>query len=214
VTSSAPAAFAAGFALSLSLCLDLGLVNVAVLRTALAAGGRAAFVLGAGAAVGDLVYFALALAGASALLAFPAVRVVFWLGGTAVLLLLAARMLAAAWGTLPVDLEPGAAQPPRHGRVFAAGAALALASPSSILWFAAVGGSVIASFGGDRRALAPFALGFFAAGLVWSAAFAALAAALGRRLGPRLGRGLQLASALLFLALAAVVFVRGARAGF
>ena len=54
----------AGFLLALSLCLDLGLVNIVTLRVSLARSGTAAFLLGLGSVVGDLIYFAAVTAGA------------------------------------------------------------------------------------------------------------------------------------------------------
>ncbi|WP_455776118.1 LysE family transporter, partial [Burkholderia stabilis] len=77
-----------GFLLSLSLCLDIGLVNVAMLSLTLSHGFRPGFWLGVGSCVGDLVYAALALAGMAVLLQFEAVRWVVWIGGGAVLLFL------------------------------------------------------------------------------------------------------------------------------
>jgi L-lysine exporter family protein LysE/ArgO len=93
----------------------------------------------------------------------------------------------------------------------AMGVGLALASLSAILWFAAVGGSVIASMGGDRHSLLGFAAGFSSAGMAWSAFFAFAAAALKRVFGPNLLRALSFVAALLFLYFAAVVFVQGLR---
>jgi L-lysine exporter family protein LysE/ArgO len=206
-------AFGTGFLLSLSLCLDLGLVNVAVLRLALERGGRAAFLVGFGSGLGDLVYFTAALLGVAALLAWPPLRWGLWLGGTAVLIVLAVRMLREARRPHELRIEPANAQGSGSGgsglRLVGWGAALALASPSAILWFAAVGGSVVAAAGGRRSDLLPFAAGFFAAGIVWSALLAWGAGLLRRALGERLRGALALASAVLFAALAVWVFVRG-----
>lgn len=58
-----------GFFLSLSLCLDIGLVNVAMLSLTLSHGFRPGFWLGLGSCVGDLVYAALALGGMAVLTA-------------------------------------------------------------------------------------------------------------------------------------------------
>ena len=52
-----------GFFLSLSLCLDIGLVNVAIISLTLSHGFRPGFWLGLGSCFGDLVYAALAMAG-------------------------------------------------------------------------------------------------------------------------------------------------------
>src|SRR5215472_5962174 len=94
-----------GFLLSLSLCLDLGLVNVAILRTSLQQGGTAGFLLAAGSSLGDLVYFTLAVFGATTVLGFSAVRWVLWLAGTGVLLVLAWRMLREVLRPRQIYLE-------------------------------------------------------------------------------------------------------------
>jgi threonine/homoserine/homoserine lactone efflux protein len=80
-----------GFFLSLSLCLDIGIVNVAILSRTLSHGFKPGFWLGLGSCIGDLVYATLALAGMAALLRFEAVRWVVWIGGAAMLLFLAGK---------------------------------------------------------------------------------------------------------------------------
>ena len=206
--------FFAGFLLSLSLCMDLGLVNVVTLRISLTRNATAAFVLGS--VVGDLIYFALAVLGATALLALRPLRIGLWGFGTVTLLFLSYRAFREVLH--PKMLDTDGAMPQTKGsfvKLFATGAGLALASPSAILWFAAVGGSVIAGYGmpdGDnRRVLALFAAGFATAGIVWAAAFAYGASALKQLLGWRLVKVLSFASALLFLYFAADVFLRGWR---
>lgn len=199
-----------GFLLSLSLCLDLGLVNVATLRTALQHGGTAGFVLGVGSGVGDFVYFSLSVAGAAVLVSWAPLRWTLWIAGTAVLLYLAGRMLREVLRPRTLELE-GTSALRSYGALFASGVGLAIASPTAILWFAAVGGSVIASFGGGRSVLWPFAAGFFAGGVVWSAALSYGASGFRRAMGARLVRWLSLASAVLFLYFAVDVFLRGLR---
>jgi L-lysine exporter family protein LysE/ArgO len=208
--------FVTGFLLSLSLCLDLGLVNIVTLRVSLARGATAAFALGLGSILGDLIYFVLATLGATTLLGLRPVRLGLWGFGTIVLVVLAVRAIREV--IHPKDI-PVAKQMPdgRRGlwKLFLTGAGLALASPTAILWFAAVGGSVIASYaapGGDNtRVLELFAVGFVTAGIAWAALFAYGASALRRVLGANLIRGLSFASALLFLYFAADVFLRGLR---
>lgn len=85
-----------GFFLSLSLCLDIGLVNVAMLSLTISHGFKPGFWLGLGSCVGDLVYAALALAGMAVLLQFEAVRWAVWVGGGAVLLFLTGKMAREA----------------------------------------------------------------------------------------------------------------------
>jgi L-lysine exporter family protein LysE/ArgO len=203
-------ALAAGFLLSLSLCLDLGLVNVAILRTALRSGGTAAFLVGVGSSLGDLVYFSLSVAGATALLAWAPVRWAFWLLGTVVLLVLAYRMLREVISPHALVLEDGGETQRRSAaQLLGYGLSLALASPTGILWFAAIGGAAIATLGGDRVQVIWLTAGFALAGIAWSAVLAFGIASSRRWLAPKLVRAFSALSGLLFLYLAARVFVDG-----
>ncbi|MGH8287182.1 MAG: LysE family translocator [Steroidobacteraceae bacterium] len=202
---------ATGFLLSLSLCLDLGVVNVALIQTALQRGPRPALALGLGSAVGDLIYAFLSVAAITVVLEHRGVRLALWLGGTSALAWLALRMIresihvrsiAASAETNPIGSD---------ARYFARGVLLALASPSAILWFAAVGGSVIAATAGEARALGPFMIGFALAGMLWAVGLAVIVGRARRAIGPGAIRAISLVSAALFVYLAAVVFVRGYR---
>jgi L-lysine exporter family protein LysE/ArgO len=213
---SAIEVFASGFLMSLSLCLDLGLVNVTILRTALRGGPRPAIWVGLGSCFGDLTYFILSALGVTALLTWGPVRWALWLGGTAILLFLAARMIREVIRPRALDLGADAdvealAAAPSPGRCFSLGLVMALSSPTAILWFVAVGGNVIAASAGRRGALVPFVAGFFAAGVAWSIVAAYAAAALRSLGGPRLVRVLAAISAALFLVLAVFVFRDGLR---
>src|SRR5579864_4325793 len=150
--------FWTGYLLSISLCMDLGIVNVAALRVALTQGGTAAFLLGAGSCLGDLIYFTSAALGAATLARWAPLRWGLWLFGTTVLLYLAWKMAREV--IHPKRIEVGEGPEQSQKSLLLAGVGLALASPTAILWFAAAGGSVISSFGGDRRTLYPFAAGF------------------------------------------------------
>jgi L-lysine exporter family protein LysE/ArgO len=200
-----------GFLLCLSLCLDLGVVNLAILRASLRHGGSAGFLIGLGSCAGDLVYFALSLAGAAAVLRWTPVRWALWLFGTGVLLFLAWRMARDVIHPRPIAESDALPTPDRPPQLLMMGVGLALASPTSILWFAAVGGSVIASSGAATHSVFAFGAGFALAGIVWSAAFAYSAATLRRWMGDSLVRGLSLVSALLFLYFAGVIFMDGLR---
>jgi L-lysine exporter family protein LysE/ArgO len=153
--------------------------------------------------------------GAATLAQWAPVRWSLWLFGTAALLYLAWKMAREV--VHPRQITMGETTQQSHHSLLLTGMGLALASPTAILWFAAVGGSVIASFGdrttgGDRGTLLPFAAGFAAAGLTWAAMIAYGAGALRGSLGKPVIRALALVSAIVFLYLAAVVFVRGLRA--
>ena len=201
-----------GFFLSLSLCLDIGIVNVAILSRTLSHGFRPGFWLGLGSCIGDLVYATLALAGMSALLRFDSVRWVVWIGGAAMLLFLTWKMAREALFPAPAaegtHSEPEAS--PAHG--FARGVALAMSSPSAILWFAAVGGALIAKSGAtDTRGASLFLGGFFLGGLAWTLFICTLASQGRKHAGASLLRGCHLVSALLFAYLSYSVIVDGYR---
>ncbi|PMS15799.1 lysine transporter LysE [Trinickia dabaoshanensis] len=201
-----------GFFLSLSLCLDIGIVNVAILSRTLSHGFRPGFWLGLGSCIGDLVYATLALAGMSALLRFDTVRWVVWIGGAAMLLFLTWKMareaLSPARATQSLGDEPEASPM----RAFARGAALAMSSPSAILWFAAVGGALIAKAGATSTSSASLFLGgFFLGGLAWTVFICTLASQGRKHAGASLLRGCHVVSALLFAYLSYSVIVDGYR---
>jgi L-lysine exporter family protein LysE/ArgO len=204
-----------GFFLSLSLCLDIGLVNVAMLSLTLTHGFRPGFWLGLGSCFGDLAYAALALAGMAALLHFDAVRWIVWIGGSAMLLYLTWKMareaLMPAPGEASGDVPPPRDAPPAaHG--FMRGMMLAMSSPSAILWFAAVGGALIAKAGATSPATASIFLGgFFLGGLCWTVFLCILASHGRKRAGAGLLRGCHVVSALLFAYLSYSVIVDGYR---
>lgn len=192
--------FASGFFLSLSLCLDIGIVNVALINTALRSGMRAAMLLGLGSCFGDLAYAVLSLFGIGLLLKYTAVRLAISLVGLASLLFLAWGAMRAALRDQSVVIND-ASQPAMQPRMlFVRGLVLSLASTTSILWFAAVGGSMIAhsnpQTGMDQLALFG---GFFAGGFSWCLFITGLSAHGGRRLGDHFRRYCNGISALLFL---------------
>lgn len=201
-----------GFFLSLSLCLDIGIVNVAILSRTLSHGFAPGFWLGLGSCLGDLVYAALALAGMSALLQFDAVRWVVWIGGAAMLSYLTWKMAREAVAPAQAATNTPADTDGSPTRGFARGVALAMSSPSAILWFAAVGGALIAKAGAtSTRTASIFLMGFFLGGLAWTVFICVLASQGRKHAGASLLRGCHVVSALLFAYLAYSVIVDGYR---
>ncbi|HEY1610981.1 MAG TPA: LysE family transporter [Paraburkholderia sp.] len=205
-----------GFFLSLSLCLDIGIVNVAIISTTLSHGFRPGFWLGLGSCFGDVTYAALALAGMAALLQFSPVRWVVWIGGAGILLMLTAKMAREALNPStapPVEGRADAASPhlsPSRG--FVRGWLLALSSPTAILWFAAVGGALIAKSGATTAgAAALFLGGFFLGGLTWTLSLCSLASHGRKRAGTGLLRACHVLSAVLFAYFSYAVIVDGYR---
>ncbi|WP_058960272.1 LysE family translocator [Type-E symbiont of Plautia stali] len=204
--------FSNGFLLSLSLCLDIGLANIAMITLAMQRGYFHGFWLGIGTCIGDLIYALLALAGMAVVLQFTAVRWVLWIGGGVLLLWFAGKMLIAA---LRKDAPlPTAEQQPYRSllREFSRGVVLAMSSPTAILWFASVGGALIARMGhGSVNATSSFLGGFFIAGVVWTCVLCLVGSMGGKLLGQRLLKYSYLASALIFCYFAAYVMVSGYR---
>ena len=106
--------FTSGFLLSLSLCLDIGVANIAMITLAMQRGYFQGFALGLGTCVGDLIYAVLALAGMTVLLQYETVRWVLWIGGSALLVYFAAKMIYSAIhheAVLAADRRGGAELP-------------------------------------------------------------------------------------------------------
>ena len=204
-----------GFFLSLSLCLDIGIANVAIISLTLSHGFKPGMMIGLGTCFGDLVYAALALAGMAALLQFDTVRWVVWIGGAIVLLFLTFKIGREALfpaSAPPVEGEQELVPTPRpsHLRSFMRGTLLAVSSPSAILWFAAVGGALIAKAGATGPISASvFLIGFFCGGLAWTLFICTLASHGRKRAGTALLRACHVLSAMLFAYFAYSVIVNG-----
>ncbi|MEG5263798.1 LysE family transporter [Pseudomonas sp. JDS28PS106] len=201
--------FSNGFLLSLSLCLDIGLANIAMITLSMQRGFTQGLLLGLGTCVGDLAYAVLAMLGMAVLLQYEAVRYVLWLGGTAVLAWFCFRMImSAATVSAGIDAQPG--QWGKTGlALFLRGIFLAMSSPSAILWFAAVGGALIARQGYSTESASVFLSGFLAAGILWSVALCALAHQGGRFMGERMLRWAYIASAAIFAWFTVYVVISG-----
>jgi L-lysine exporter family protein LysE/ArgO len=201
-----------GFLLSLSLCLDIGIVNIAMMTAAMQRGYWKGFWLGMGSCIGDLIYAILALAGMTALLRFAAIKWGMWLGGTVVLVVLAGKMAISAFRSIGPASDKKPEIGGTHVQQLLKGALLALSSPSAIVWFAAVGGALIAQAGIQGwEATGRFLVGFFVAGVVWTCAICLVARLGGRAFGAKALSFCYFASAALFVFFAWQVVSSGYR---
>jgi L-lysine exporter family protein LysE/ArgO len=155
----------------------------------------------------------LSVIGLSAVLArFPSIGHGLWIGGTIVLLYFTYAMIRSSIKEKHLDLSTPSKQKASSSlsKDFFWGLGLALASPTSIVWFAAIGGPIMASSPHDEYgALLLFFCGFFSACIVWSLGIAIISHQGGKVLGPKLVRGFSIASALLFFYFAVKVFLHG-----
>ncbi|NHN32353.1 LysE family translocator [Paenibacillus agricola] len=199
-----------GFLFSLSLCLDLGMVNVAIMRTGMERGFRHSFMIGFGSCFGDLLYLLLALIGVSVIFEIIVIKWLLWLVGSVFLLYLAIKMLRDTWKPRPLQAGQAGIVHKSLIKEGVAGFGLAIASPSVITWFALVAGPIVAGMNlSYKGALLYFVAGFFAAGLGWSLAVASASSLSGRLFQKSMMRVLSFLSALLFLYFAIKVFWQG-----
>jgi L-lysine exporter family protein LysE/ArgO len=204
--------FSNGFLLSLSLCLDIGIANIAMITLAMQRGYFHGFWLGMGTCVGDLAYALLALAGMAVLLQYEAVRWILWIGGGAMLLWFAGKMLMAAFRKVSALNVSETHQYRPLLREFGRGVVLAMSSPTAILWFATVGGALISRMGQHSvTATSWFLSGFFIAGMFWTCVLCLVGSFGGKLLGQRLLKYSYIASALIFSYFALYVIVSGYR---
>ncbi|MGO4370405.1 LysE family translocator [Paenibacillus sp. MCAF20] len=105
--------FVQGFLFSLSLCCDLGIVNVAIIKTGMERGFKPSFMIGFGSCFGDLFYLSLALLGVSVIFEIAVIKWLFWIIGSGVLFYFTYKMFRETWRPrdLPIDAVIAAERP-------------------------------------------------------------------------------------------------------
>lgn len=204
--------FISGFLLCLSLCIDLGIVNVKIIKTGIVNGFKQSFMVGLGSTLGDMIYAILSFFGITLLLKILIVRWILWIMGTGILLYFCYTMLYQLFkqnvrlDTINYPEEKDA----NSFNFFWTGFGLALSSPSAILWYATIGGSLIASQRIEGNCnIVLFLAGFFFASFVWSIFLAFVSYKGGQVMKSRVKNIVSIASAIMFLILAVYVFVDG-----
>lgn len=199
-----------GAALAFSINIELGVVNVMIVRTAIDRGAWPAFLIGLGSCIGDVIWACAGALGVSALLAWPPAAWLLWLGGSGILCWFAAAALRDAVRGGSIDESSPLRRANGLGAV-ALGLGIALGSPTLILWTATVGGSVVASQATSVAGFIPFISGFAIAAVLHSAVLSGIVGATRRFTGPRTIRAVSLISALMFAAFAIGIFFDGAQ---
>lgn len=179
---------AVGFGLGLFVGAQPGPVSLLCVRSVLRGALRSGLAIGAGAALIDLLYAALGLAGAASLLEAEALRVAFGLLGALVLGAIGARTLWAAFRVrLGGEAEEEVATP---RRAFATAVAATASNPLTIATWAAIFTAAGAATVGDAANSASGAalmLGGVALGTLTAFSTLSLLVALVRgRFGPRM----------------------------
>ncbi|WP_288422302.1 LysE family transporter [uncultured Acinetobacter sp.] len=191
--------FSNGFLLSLSLCLDIGIANIAIINLAMQRGYFQGLWLGIGTCVGDLIYAVLALAGMSILLQYEPIRWLLWIGGGAILIWFTIKMLKEALQKKQEIQLQKVVKEETSFKSFGKGMILAMSSPTAILWFATVGGALISRMGNNGSfAVSWFLVGFFIAGIFWAAVLSGVGGFGSKLLGKNILKYSYIASAVIF----------------
>ena len=177
-----------GFGLGFFVGAQPGPVSLLCIRSVLRGALTAGIAIGAGAALIDLLYAALGLAGAASLLEIEGLRIAFGLVGAAVLAYIGCRTLWSAFRVrLGGESEAEVATP---RRAFATAVAATASNPLTIATWAAIFTAAGAAAVGDAAASASGAamlLGGVALGTLTAfSLLSLLVAAVRRRFGPRL----------------------------
>ncbi|HTX53470.1 MAG TPA: LysE family transporter [Candidatus Baltobacteraceae bacterium] len=193
-----------GWLLGLAIALPVGPLITELIRRGLAGGFWKAWQVGLGAAASHVILVALTLLGVITLLDSP-----FWhvlLGITGVLVLGWLGVQAIRTGAA----SPATAAAEPHGHPFAAGFAIGIGNPITLLWFLTAGGALIMGSDAGRSAGLAVAFGasFVCGVLCWDTVMAALSG-FGRRWMRRGAvRALNLIAGVVFWGFAVRLFLR------
>jgi L-lysine exporter family protein LysE/ArgO len=182
-----------------------------MIRAGVEKGFMTSLKIGIGSTLGDLVYASLSVYGISQIIEHHWIRLTLWLGGSLILAVMGTWMLIKTLrkGYRSAGFAEAGRKLSRAGPLVS-GIALALSSPTSILWFATVGGSVIASKPiHSKFDILYFLAGFFATSLIWSILLAWLSHSGGKLIKGNFRTVFSLLSAALFLILAIFIFIDG-----
>jgi putative LysE/RhtB family amino acid efflux pump len=173
-----------GFGLGLLVAAQVGPIWLLCARSSLRFGARSGLAIGAGAAIVDLTYAALGVAGAASLVRISAIRVGVGLVGAGFLLYLGGRTLVQS---MRVRLGAEAdAEVLRPAAAFRTSLAATASNPTTILSWAAVFGAASVAHIASHPSSATVLVGAVGVGsFTWFALLAAAAGRLGRRLADR-----------------------------
>jgi putative LysE/RhtB family amino acid efflux pump len=198
-------AAAAGFGLGFLTAAQVGPIWLLCLRSTLRGGFGIGIAIGAGAAVVDVAYAALGVAGASKLLEVGALRVALGLAGAAVLALLGLRTLWSAFRIRLGGEAPDEVDTPRRAFVTSLGATgsnpMTIVSWAAIFSAASTGNAVGSSTASALVLLAGVCVGSF----IWFSILSAAVAWSRRHVGPRLVAAIDAVSAVAIVGFAGLL---------
>ncbi|WP_306367528.1 LysE family transporter [Nocardiopsis sp. CC223A] len=194
-----------GFGFGFVVAAQVGPIWLLCLRSVLRGGIALGLAIGAGAALVDVGYALLGIAGVAALLTtWETLGTAVGMLGVLVLLVLALRALRSALSRPTERQDDRELTSPRAA--FVVGLVATAGNPLTILAWAAVFAAV-SSATSDMGSLTPWAMlvGVGAGTFTWFALLSLAASVLGRFTGPRFHRGVDMAAAIGLLLFAAVL---------
>ncbi len=193
-----------GWLLGLAIALPVGPLITELIRRGLAGGFWKAWQVGLGAAASHVILVTLTLVGVLTLLEGPFWHVLLGIVGACVLGWLGWQAILIGAAASPT----GAAEPTGHP--FAAGFAIGIANPITLLWFLTAGGALILGTGADRSATLAVAFGaaFVCGVLCWDTVMCALSGFGRRWMGRGAMRVLNIIAGLVFWAFAIRLVLR------
>ena len=200
-------ALVAGLLLGGFVAAQVGPVSLLCIRTATRNGFRPAVAIGAGAATVDVVYAALGVLGAAALIQLEPVGLALGFAGAGVLAWMGVRTLRDAWrirlgGEAPVEVV-GVPASYRTGLIATASNPLTIVS-----WAAIFGAAATASLLDSTGAAVALLVGVMVGSAAWFVVLAVVAARIGGRLGRRALFGIDVTAGVGLLAFAGLLGVR------
>jgi threonine/homoserine/homoserine lactone efflux protein len=178
------AALITGLGLGIFVAAQVGPIWLLCARSSLRYGARSGLAIGAGAAIVDLAYAALGVAGAAQLVQIDALRLTLGLVGGGFLVFLGARTL---WQAARVRLGgEGEGEVLRPAAAFRTSLAATASNPATIAsWAAIFSAASVANVTGDGPSAALMLLGIGAGSFTWFAMLSTVAGRFGRRLSER-----------------------------
>jgi threonine/homoserine/homoserine lactone efflux protein len=178
------AALVAGLGLGAFVAAQVGPVSLLCIRTSTRSGFASGWAVGAGAALVDLGYAALGVAGAASVVQLTPVRLALGLAGAAVLLFMGLRTLQAAF-RLRLGGESDA-EVARPAAALRTGIVATASNPLTIVsWAAIFGAAATASLVHGAADVVALLAGVGVGSLAWFTVLAGVAAKVGARLGVR-----------------------------
>lgn len=196
-----------GILIGLSLAAPVGPINVEIVRRGLRSGFFSGWLVGAGAITGDTLYCLLVIAGVTPLVQHVVVRTILWAAGSIFLAFLAYSSLRAA---LTQDKLVGLEGQGMLRRSYPTGFFMALFNPMGIVFWASIGGSLVASAvdQADTYGTAAIVIGVILGLGLW-VTFLSLLVRSGRRfVSDRLFRVVNLVSGVLLFGFAGSFFLK------